>query len=99
MTEWLHDEPEPGLDYAPSELLGHSNSSIELFDNSHHTIAQYTPGNCLTRPYENLYSPSYLTAKVTAEPREKGEQPETPVDKPTLDVNSRAALQAIQLNT
>jgi hypothetical protein len=98
MTERVHDEPEPGLDYAQSEVLGHSNSSIELFDNSLHAIAQYTPANCLIKPHENLYSPSYLTAKVTAEPREKGEQPETPVDKTTQDANSRAALQAIPPN-
>jgi hypothetical protein len=40
----------------------------------------------------------YLTAKVTAELREKGEQPETPVDKMAQDAISRAALQAIQPN-
>jgi len=68
MTERVHDEPELGLDYAQSELLGHSNSSIELFDNSLHAIAQYTPANCLIKPYENINSPSYLTAKVTAKP-------------------------------
>jgi hypothetical protein len=77
MTERVHDEPELGLDYAQSELLGHSKSSIELFDNSHHTIAQYTPANCLTRPYENLYSPSYLRLSVTfAETKNEAEESE-----------------------
>jgi hypothetical protein len=36
--------------------------------------------------------------KVTAEPREKGGQPETLVDKPTQDAIFRATLQAIPPN-
>lgn len=66
--------------------------------NSLHTMAQITPKNCLAEPSYNLHFPMYLTAKVTAEPREKCGQPETPVDKTTQDPISRAALQAIQPN-